>query len=86
MVAGEQQFELRHELEEILTHESRRDLVTPGERFDFAFIPPSTFFGLDGCHETRAPQASQIRRMPVLCGRDECLDGCRPVTLTQKPC
>ena len=50
MVPGEQQFELRHELEKILPHESRRDLVTSGERFDFAFIPPATFLGLHGCH------------------------------------
>ena len=50
MVPGEKQLELRDELEKILPHEPCRDLVTPSERFDLAFVPPATFLGLYGCH------------------------------------
>src|SRR6266404_1064259 len=85
MVPGEKQFELRHELEEILPHESRRYFVAAGERFDFAFVPPTPFLSFYGCHKTCTPQASQISRVPFLRGRDECFDGCRPVILAQTP-
>ena len=34
VVAGDEQFELRHKLEKILPHKARADRITAGERFD----------------------------------------------------
>ena len=50
MVPGKKQLELRDEFEKVLPHEPRRNLVTPSERFDLAFVPPATFLGLYGRH------------------------------------
>jgi hypothetical protein len=75
MVPGKEQLELRDEFEKVLPHEPCCDFVAAGERFDLAFVPPAAFVSLYRGDKARAPQPRQIRRMPVLCGRNERLDG-----------
>src|SRR5262249_35274396 len=65
MIAGDNQLELRRVLEEVLAHESRRNLVAAGERFDSAVGPAAAFFCLDSGDETRAAQAGKVCGMPI---------------------
>ena len=54
VVAGDQQLEPRHELEEVLAHEPGSDLVTASQGFQLALGPAAALFGLDGGHDARA--------------------------------
>ena len=65
VVAGDDEFELRRELEKILPHEASRYPVAAGQRLDAQLRPASAFFRLDGRDEARALQAGQVCRMPV---------------------
>ena len=65
MVACDHQLELRHVLEEVLAHETRRHLVATGDGLDLGFVPAPTLFGFDGGHKAGTAQARQIGRMPV---------------------
>jgi hypothetical protein len=65
MIAGDDQFELRRVLEEILPHEPRGNLVAACERFDSAFGPAPAFFRLDGGDETGAAQTCKVCGMTV---------------------
>jgi hypothetical protein len=53
------------ELEEVLAHEARGDLVATGEVLDLGLGPAPTLLGFDGRHEARAAQARHVGRVPV---------------------
>ena len=76
VVAGDDQLELRDELEEVLAHEAGGDLVAAGQRLEPALGPAPALFGLDRGHEPRAAQACHVGRVPLALGRHEGVHGC----------
>ena len=65
VVACHKELELREELEEVLAHEARRDLVATGEVLELGLGPAFALFGFDGRNEARAAQSRHIGRVPV---------------------
>src|SRR5580704_91306 len=57
VVAGNDELELRHELEEVLAHEAGGDLVPAGQCLELAFGPTPPLLGLDGGDETRPAES-----------------------------
>ncbi len=81
MIARDHEFETRRELEEILAHKARLDLVAAGENLDSA--PPS-FLGFACAGEARAAQASQLSRVAVVVARREGLNLRRLLAIAEK--
>src|SRR6056297_1569816 len=75
VVADDQKLELRYELKKVLTHETGRDLVAPGQRFELAFSPPAALLSLNRGHDPRTPQPRHIGRMAVAVARHEHVHG-----------
>ena len=46
VVAADEQLEGRHEVEEVLPHEARGDLVAAGQRLDLGFVPAAALLRL----------------------------------------
>ena len=69
--ARHEQLELREELEEVLAHEARRDLVAAGEVLELRLGPALALFGFDGATK-RAPRRPAISV------------GCRSVRVSMK--
>jgi hypothetical protein len=65
VVAGNDELELRDELEEVLAHETRGDFVPAGQRLELAFGPASSLLGLDGGDEARPAEPRHVGRMPL---------------------
>jgi len=83
VISGDDQLELRRELEKILSHKSRGDFVAAGERLDPGLGPASTFLSFDGRNQPRAARSSQVGWVPVGRRRSERLDGRGPVILAK---
>ena len=65
MVSGDDELELRHELEEILPHEARLDRIAAGHELQLALRPASPLFRFDRGDEPRAPQPGKIGRVTI---------------------
>ncbi len=57
VIAGNDQFEPGREVEKILPHEPRGDLISAGELLDFGFGPFAAFFRLASRNKPRAGEA-----------------------------
>ena len=71
VVAGDDELELRHELEEVLAHEAGGDLVAAGQRLELALGPAPALLGLDRGDQARAAQARHVGRVPFAGRRHE---------------
>src|SRR5262249_31482950 len=75
VITGDENFECRHEVKEILTHKSRGDRVAARNRFYLYFVPTSSFLGLLRDDETRAGKLRQVCRVLLAARCHECRDG-----------
>src|SRR6266566_8017667 len=71
MVAGNEQFERRDEVEEVLPHETRCYLVTARHGFDLGLIPFPPLLCLLGDYQARAMQLCHVRWVALLIRGDE---------------
>src|SRR5262245_56908182 len=71
MVAGDKEFEGGFEVEEVLPHEARGDLVAAGECFDFGFVPAPALLRLLRHDEPRAAQLGEIGWVTLATGGNE---------------
>ena len=68
----DEQLEGRHEVEKVLPHEARGDLVAAGERLDLGLVPPPASLRFLRHHQPRAAQLGQIGRVVFDLAGDEC--------------
>src|SRR5579863_4188824 len=82
MIAGDDQFELRNELEKILPHEPGCDPVATCKRLDPAFSPTPSFFGFDRRDHASPTKAGEVCGVTISHTRDEGFDRRSAVVLT----
>jgi hypothetical protein len=83
VVAGDEEFELRRVVEEVLAHEPRRDDVATGQPLDARFRPAASLLGFGRGYKARAAEARQVGRMAIAVARCECLNWRSAVIIAQ---
>jgi hypothetical protein len=73
VIARNEQFKRRGEVEKILPHESGGELVAAGQTFDFYFIPASALLGFLRDNETRSSELGNISGMPFIMSDKKCV-------------
>jgi hypothetical protein len=68
VIAGNEQFKRRGEVEKILPHETGGELVAAGQTFDFYFIPASALLGFLCNNETCPAELGDIARVSFVVG------------------
>ena len=71
VVAADEQLERRHEVEEVLAHEARGDLVAAGQRLDLGFVPAPALLRLLRHDQARAHELGEIGRVVFDVAGDE---------------
>src|SRR5262245_50165678 len=71
MVTNDKQLEGRDEVEEVLPHEARGNLVAAGEHLDLGLVPASALGGLLCHHQPGAAQLGEIGRVALALGDEE---------------
>ena len=71
VVAGDDQLEGGDELEKVLPHEPRADLVAAGKRLDLCFGPAPALLGFARGDQTGATQSGEVGRMALGLRRGE---------------
>ena len=71
VVAGDEQLEGRHEVEEVLPHEAGGDPVAAGQRLDLGLVPAAALLRFLRDDQARAAQLGQVGRVALGVAGDE---------------